>query len=127
MASKKWHGSKWLRADKRLAINLRDGMQCAYCKQGLEDEVVLSLDHLIPRSHGGDNHQSNLITACRKCNSARGNRDWQQFAHDTATYLNHGVTGEMIVNYIIETTNKPLNQYRKMAKEIINNRMNEVK
>lgn len=68
-----WNGMNWIRKDKRLAIYLRDGMACAYCGAGVEDEgVILSLDHIVPRSAGGGNAASNLVTSCKSCNSARG-------------------------------------------------------
>lgn len=120
----KWQGSKWIRQDRRLAIYLRDGMQCVYCQSVLEDGIVLSLDHLTPRSQTevNDNSNGNLVTCCRKCNSARGDRDYKQFAHDTAVYLNHGVTGQQIVDFIETTRNRPIAKYRKMAKKLIKNR-----
>lgn len=67
----KHYGSKWIRPEKRLAIYLRDGMACAYCGAGAEDEVGLSLDHITPWIQGGSNHESNLITCCTLCNSQR--------------------------------------------------------
>ena len=44
---------------------------CAYCGNA----VNLSVDHLIPRLRGGDDEASNLVTACRSCNSSKGARD----------------------------------------------------
>jgi len=67
-------GSKWIRPEKRLAIYLRDGMACAYCGRGIEDtdeSPQLTLDHITPRSKGGSNEATNLITACVRCNSRR--------------------------------------------------------
>lgn len=75
------NGSSWIRREKRLAIYLRDGFICVYCRRDLRDAAKseVSLDHLIPRSEGGDNHQTNLVTACTPCNSSRQDRsllDW---------------------------------------------------
>jgi hypothetical protein len=81
------NGMKWIRSDKRLAIYLRDGLACAYCGEGVEDGVSLTLDHLLPRSDGGDNDASNLITACHRCNSARGARSVAEFGAGVAAYL----------------------------------------
>jgi hypothetical protein len=83
------HGMKWIRSDKRLAIYLRDGLACAYCGDGVEDGLKLTLDHLLPRSAGGNNDASNLITACHRCNSARGARSVAEFAAGVAAYLAH--------------------------------------
>lgn len=86
---KKWNGSKWIRPEKRLAIYLRDGLACCYCGQAIEDSgTSLTLDHLVPRSHGGSNEATNLVTACEKCNKSRQDRDWREFAKAVAGYLN---------------------------------------
>jgi hypothetical protein len=80
MPTNGWNGSKWCRRDFRLAVLDRDGYQCAYCGSRWK----LELDHLKPRSKGGDNAARNLITACKKCNGARGDTPWWEFADDDA-------------------------------------------
>jgi 5-methylcytosine-specific restriction endonuclease McrA len=79
---RKWNGSKWIRREKRLAIYIRDGFQCAYCGRDLRDAEPheVNLDHLLPRSAGGGNDQYNLITACESCNKARGSKPWIDYA-----------------------------------------------
>jgi 5-methylcytosine-specific restriction endonuclease McrA len=73
---------RWIRADKRLAIYLRDGMRCLYCLADLHgaDPRDVTLDHLVARSDGGSNRESNLCTACRQCNSTRQDTPLSQFA-----------------------------------------------
>jgi hypothetical protein len=39
-----------------------------------------SIDHVVPRSRGGSNRPSNLITCCMQCNMARGERSVPAFA-----------------------------------------------
>lgn len=75
-------GSNWIRKGKRLAIYIRDGFACAYCGTDLRDArpATVTLDHLTPRSLGGGNEASNLVTACLSCNSSRGNRALEDFA-----------------------------------------------
>jgi 5-methylcytosine-specific restriction endonuclease McrA len=34
----------------------------------------LTLDHILPRSRGGDTSPVNIVTACIKCNNRKGNR-----------------------------------------------------
>ena len=107
---REWNGAKWIRRERRLAIYLRDGLACAYCGSGLEDEgVTLSLDHIIPVVHGGDNRTSNLVTSCRKCNSVRGNRSLEDFAIAVATYLNRGVTAQVIIDHVRACAARSLN------------------
>lgn len=76
------NGSRWLPAWKRLAIYIRDGFVCQYCGTDLRNSPAanVTLDHLTCRTHGGSNEPSNLITACRSCNSSRGARSIEDFA-----------------------------------------------
>lgn len=75
-------GSKWIRPAKRLALYIRDGFCCAYCGRDLRSATPdqVTLDHLLPRSCGGSNDAQNLVTACLRCNSQRGDRPWADYA-----------------------------------------------
>lgn len=55
----------------RQNIFLRDSHRCAYCGEVFVTHE-LTVDHLIPTSKGGKNNFFNTITACRACNSAKG-------------------------------------------------------
>lgn len=72
----------WCRPAKRLAIYLRDSFRCAYCCRSLRKAkpADVTLDHLVCRSRGGSNAASNLVTACRRCNSKRRSLPWRRFA-----------------------------------------------
>ena len=100
--SSSYQGSKWITRERRLAIYLRDGLACAYCRQGIEDNALLTLDHIIPYSQTAtpNNTSGNLVTACRRCNSSRGERSLFDFTSAVAAYLNHGVTGEQILTHV---------------------------
>lgn len=37
--------------------------------------ILMTKDHILPRSLGGKNHQSNYQTMCYKCNEAKDNRN----------------------------------------------------
>jgi 5-methylcytosine-specific restriction endonuclease McrA len=58
---------------KRLRIYMRDKFRCQYCG---EKKVAadLTLDHILPRSRGGDNSPVNVVTACVACNNRKGDR-----------------------------------------------------
>lgn len=61
----------------RANVLLRDEHRCQYC--GAEgDSAKLTFDHVVPRSQGGQTHWENIVTACRPCNSAKGNRTPEQ-------------------------------------------------
>jgi 5-methylcytosine-specific restriction endonuclease McrA len=79
-------GSKWRKIREQVFAIY--GKQCHYC--GYEDEVM-TVDHLLPRSRGGDNSLENLIPACRKCNYARGNKMDGFFKHGGTPPTLHGV------------------------------------
>jgi 5-methylcytosine-specific restriction enzyme A len=54
----------------RLAV--RDGgAMCHYCLQWGKI-YDLTVDHVIPRSHGGSDALANLVLACWPCNRAKG-------------------------------------------------------
>jgi 5-methylcytosine-specific restriction endonuclease McrA len=54
----------------RVNIYKRDGYTCVYC--GATES--LTLDHVVPRSRGGRDSWDNLVTACQRCNTEKGDR-----------------------------------------------------
>jgi 5-methylcytosine-specific restriction endonuclease McrA len=48
----------------------RDNHACQYCGSGKR----LTLDHVIPRSKGGQHTWNNVVAACESCNSKKGDR-----------------------------------------------------
>ncbi|MCS6824151.1 MAG: HNH endonuclease [Cytophagaceae bacterium] len=52
----------------RQNIFKRDNYQCQYCGATTD----LTLDHVLPRSRGGLTSWDNLVTACKQCNSRKG-------------------------------------------------------
>lgn len=58
-----------------MRILRRDGYRCVYCGVGAKDRR-LEVDHIVPRSNGGSNQDTNLITACWQCNNGKGNADF---------------------------------------------------
>jgi len=111
-------GSKWIRKDKRLAIYLRDNLACVYCDADTED-AALTIDHLNPCENGGTNHESNLVTCCLSCNSAKRDlsiRVWY------ATLRNRGVDTDRVSRRVRRLTKKDLAPFRTEAKRIIQDR-----
>lgn len=64
--------TRWIHRRQQIctkaAIRVRDGM-CAYCAGPAE-----TVDHIIPRSRGGDLSWENAVAACLKCNNRKANR-----------------------------------------------------
>lgn len=55
----------------RRALFARDGWRCGYCGTSTGR---LTLDHIVPRSRGGDSVWENVVTSCAPCNLKKGNR-----------------------------------------------------
>jgi 5-methylcytosine-specific restriction endonuclease McrA len=100
---------QWIRAEKRLAIYLRDAFLCIYCTRDLHDADPrdVTLDHIKPKVDGGSNHETNLITACRACNCSRQDKPVSRFASPEARA------------HIKRNTRRSLTKYLKLAKALI--------
>lgn len=104
------NGSKWIRPEKRLAIYIRDSFHCAYCGQDLRHAAPaeVTLDHLLPRVAGGSNEATNLITACRPCNSSRQALPWVDYAtggaRDRIEQLRHETLNVVLAKAILDGT-----------------------
>jgi len=57
----------------RLNVVWRDQNQCQYCAKKFKT-CDLTIDHILPKSRGGTKSWTNLTTACKKCNQAKGNK-----------------------------------------------------
>ena len=53
----------------RRAVFARDDLTCQYC--GARSN--LTVDHVIPRSKGGDSSWDNIVASCAPCNLRKGN------------------------------------------------------
>lgn len=75
------HGKKWLAFRTQWFIdNPADFYICYYCGDRLTRRET-TLDHKIPRSRRPDLRYdlSNIVTACWRCNTAKGSKDDEQF------------------------------------------------
>jgi 5-methylcytosine-specific restriction endonuclease McrA len=55
----------------RKAVLARDGWTCQYCGAS---KPTLTVDHVIPRSRGGESVWENIVASCAPCNRKKGNR-----------------------------------------------------
>ena len=51
-------------------VLIRDGFKCAYCGN---NHGKLTLDHIIPKSRGGQTTFENCVSSCKICNGRKGN------------------------------------------------------
>ena len=99
----------WIRAEKRLAIYLRDSFRCVYCCADLHDAAPtdITLDHIRTKSDGGSNTPDNLATSCRACNCSRQDKPLARFA------------GKETRDHIRRNTRRSLRKYITLAKAIL--------
>lgn len=82
---KSCRGRFYVSADLRRAVYERDQWSCHLCGEdtnpdaGPSSDWFPSLDHVTPRSMGGDESMENLRTAHRWCNSVRGDKLLEEF------------------------------------------------
>jgi 5-methylcytosine-specific restriction endonuclease McrA len=68
--------NRWFNVDykkvplTRENVHKRDNYQCVYCGIGGRDK--LTIDHVYPKSKGGEDSWENLVSACFSCNSEKG-------------------------------------------------------
>jgi 5-methylcytosine-specific restriction endonuclease McrA len=66
------------RALNRRAVFVRDDHTCQYCGAPAD-----SLDHVVPRSRGGEHSWENVVAACSRCNTHKRDR----LLHETSMRL----------------------------------------
>ena len=57
----------------------RDGFRCVYCDfdgRDFKGWAYLQVDHFKPRSLGGTDDPTNLVTSCIVCNHMKGAKGW---------------------------------------------------
>jgi len=59
----------------RRALFARDGWRCVYCGSS---GGRLTLDHVVPRSRGGNSVWENVVTSCAPCNLHKGDRTLEE-------------------------------------------------
>jgi 5-methylcytosine-specific restriction endonuclease McrA len=69
------------------------GGLCAYCQQKPGD----TMDHFVPVASGGKHDVSNVVPACRACNSSKRHRDPFEWMEEK------GHDGDLVVALICET------------------------
>ena len=56
----------------RLSLSRRQKFRCIYCRKTVPKRDR-TIEHLLPRSCGGEDRRKNYAMACRSCNGQRGN------------------------------------------------------
>jgi 5-methylcytosine-specific restriction endonuclease McrA len=61
----------------RRGVLARDRETCQYCGS-MPGRLQLTVDHVLPRSQGGQTTWENVVAACRDCNHRKGGRTPEQ-------------------------------------------------
>jgi 5-methylcytosine-specific restriction endonuclease McrA len=61
----------------RRTVLARDQYTCQYCG-ATPTKGELTLDHVVPRSRGGEHTWENIVSACIPCNQRKGDRTVQE-------------------------------------------------
>lgn len=105
---------KTIKPSLRFEIFKRDNFTCQYCGRKTP-EVILELDHIVPRSKGGKEDIQNYLTSCFECNRGKSNTPLNQIK----TRLD--LKEEM---YLLAEKELQLQEYYKL-KEEINERLDQ--
>jgi hypothetical protein len=74
--------------------------KCAYCNNPPIDTRSLTVDHVKPKSKGGEDRTSNCVPACRSCNHSKGSMEWTSWFRDQAFY---SIEAELRIKNWIQT------------------------
>jgi 5-methylcytosine-specific restriction endonuclease McrA len=61
----------------KINVFTRDRFTCQYCGFVADENCAfdtLTYEHVVPRSRGGKTEWTNIVTACRECNTTKANR-----------------------------------------------------
>lgn len=84
-------------AEVRARVHALTGGKCFYCAHELTlsraetacvvGRRLMHVDHLVPKSCGGPDHESNFVPACEPCNILKGDRAYIEFIRDRHPHL----------------------------------------
>lgn len=83
---------RWRAPLNRRSVFARDEYRCQYCGDPAE-----SIDHVIPRSKGGEHSWENVVAACRPCNVRKRDR----LLHETSMVLRTSPTAPRELTWIV--------------------------
>lgn len=66
----------WIRAARARIAAGQEYCRNPLCTRGVSDLNPLTLDHILPRTHGGRGNKSNATILCKACNFEKGCGYW---------------------------------------------------
>lgn len=68
-------GGRYRPSERNKRVYELHGTNCHYCGRA----EVRTVDHIVPKSKGGSDRMSNLVPCCRRCNTSKGTKDYDDF------------------------------------------------
>jgi len=103
----------------RFQILSRDSFSCVYCgKNGFETE--LEVDHVVPKSKGGSDDPTNLVTSCFECNRGKSSASMSDVVSTEILISNTNALAKMAEAEAakIKAARSAKRQFNKLKKEI---------
>lgn len=75
-------------AKRRWRRSIKDAWdnRCCFCGEPPISDRSLTIDHLKPRSKGGEDISRNCLPACLKHNQSKGSQDWRPWFREQSFY-----------------------------------------
>jgi hypothetical protein len=80
--------------------------ECAYCGE----TENLTLDHITPRSKGGSDRITNVLCACKECNTSKGHQVWYEWYMHQSFFTTERLSD--IIEWQKQITDKEYYAYR---------------
>jgi hypothetical protein len=58
----------------RSQVLKKNNFKCQHCGKGVEDNIKLEIDHIVPKSKGGLDNLENYQVLCNECNKGKSNK-----------------------------------------------------
>ena len=93
-----------LTAKTKARIRKRDGYRCQACGRGVNDDVLLHVDHKVPVAWGGTNLDDNLWTLCDECNQGKKDFFLDDFDPEVMLLVNQEKSGYQKLRVLFENS-----------------------
>lgn len=95
-------------------IYLRDKYICGYCGKQLTTQNC-TIDHIIPKSKGGESSWENMVTSCKDCNTRKGN----SLPSEIKMYVKSRVYEPTVNEYIQILNNNKIKKLHTLFEELL--------
>ena len=97
--------------------------RCAYCGKPPIDDESITIDHVRPKSKGGEDRTSNCIPACTECNQNKSSQDWVAWYRMQEFYT---IEGEWRIRQWLSRDRAHFGQFDEEDSKIVDNYLNSI-